>query len=109
MRPIRIGRIAFTNILPIYHFFDPSGLNVEMIHQVPSQLNRGMAAGEIDMGPISSFAYGENHTRYTLVPHLSVSSRGPVRSIYLFTPGGTVRSPLRLHAVTNTRPRPSLF
>lgn len=85
LRRIRIGRIAFTNILPIYHFFEPAGLNVEMIHQVPSQLNRRMAAGEIDMGPISSFAYGENHARYTLVPHLSVSSRGPVRSIYLFT------------------------
>jgi chorismate dehydratase len=103
LRPIRIGRIAFTNILPIYHFFDPAGLKVELIHQVPSQLNRRMAAGEIDMGPISSFAYGENHTRYTLVPHLSVSSRGPVRSIYLFTRQAEL-SDLRSAriAVTNT-------
>ncbi|GAA5345682.1 futalosine synthase [Planifilum fimeticola] len=103
MRPIRIGRIAFTNILPIYHFFDPAGLNVELIHQVPSQLNRRMAAGEIDMGPISSFAYGENHSRYSLIPHLSVSSRGPVRSIYLFTRQADL-SDLRSAriAVTNT-------
>jgi len=103
LRPIRIGRIAFTNILPIYHFFESAGLNVEMVPQVPSQLNRRMAAGEIDMGPISSFAYGENHTRYTLIPHLSISSRGPVRSIYLFTRQAEL-SELRSAriAVTNT-------
>jgi chorismate dehydratase len=103
LRPIRIGRIAFTNILPIYHFFETEGLKVEMVPQVPSQLNRGMAAGEIDMGPISSFAYGENHHRYTLLPNLSISSKGPVRSIFLFTRQAAL-SDLRSAriAVTNT-------
>lgn len=85
MRPIRVGEIAFTNILPIYHHFDDAGIEVEWISQVPSQLNRGMAKGEIDMGPISSFAYAEQYPKYVLMPDLSVSSHGPVGSIFLFT------------------------
>lgn len=85
MKPIRVGEISFTNILPIYHYFDSRGIEVEWIPQVPSQLNRGMAKGEIDMGPISSFAYAEQYPNYVLMPDLSVSSHGPVGSIFLFT------------------------
>jgi chorismate dehydratase len=84
---IRIGKISFTNILPIYHHFDGRDLDIELVPQVPTQLNRAMAAGEIDMGPISSFAYGQNHRNYLLLPDLSVSAEGPVRSIFLFTRG----------------------
>lgn len=87
MRPIRIGKIAFTNILPIYHFFDGTGLDVELVPQVPAQLNRGMASGEIDLGPISSFAYADYFPKFVLMPDLSVSARGPVGSIFLFTKG----------------------
>lgn len=87
MRPIRIGKIAFTNILPIYHYFDGQGTQVEFIPQVPTELNRGMARGEIDMGPISSFAYAEQYPQYVLMPDLSVSAMGPVGSIFLFTRG----------------------
>lgn len=85
MRPIRVGEIAFTNILPIYHFFDAEGIDLEWVPQVPTQLNQGMAKGEIDMGPISSFAYAEQYPRYVLMPNLSVSAHGPVGSIFLFT------------------------
>jgi chorismate dehydratase len=85
MRPLRIGRIAFTNVLPIYHYFEPDGLPVELVPMVPSQLNRLMAAGEIDMGPISSFAYADQYPNYVLLPDLSVSARGRVGSIFLFT------------------------
>jgi chorismate dehydratase len=83
---IRIGRINFTNVWPIYYYFP--GLvpqeEVEIIHQVPTGLNQAMAAGEIDMGPISSFAYGENFENYILYPDLSVSAHGKVNSILLF-------------------------
>lgn len=85
MKPLRIGRIAFTNVLPIYHYFMADGLPVELVPMVPSQLNRLMAAGEIDMGPISSFAYAEQYPCYLLLPDLSVSARGRVGSIFLFT------------------------
>lgn len=85
MKPIQIGKIAFTNILPLYHHFYFSDLPVELIPQVPSQLNKSMAAGSIDMGPISSFAYADDYPKYVIMPDLSVSSKGPVGSIFLFS------------------------
>ncbi len=82
---MRIGKIAFTNILPLYHYFDQSNLPIELIPQVPSQLNRSMAAGKIDIGPISSFAYAKDYPKYCLFPNLSISATGPVGSIFLFS------------------------
>ncbi|HEY0828210.1 MAG TPA: menaquinone biosynthesis protein [Bacilli bacterium] len=84
--PIRIGQIKFTNVLPLYYFFPYRKLegHVEFFTQVPTQLNEAMAAGSIDLGPISSFAYGENFDKYILYPGLSVSAYGKVNSILLF-------------------------
>jgi chorismate dehydratase len=86
-QPLRIGQINFTNILPIYRFFPYERWDdneIEMIPQVPTQLNQSMLDGQIDIGPISSFAYGLNPERYLLYPNLSVSSLGRVGSIFLF-------------------------
>ncbi|SDN87210.1 futalosine synthase [Paenibacillus sp. yr247] len=83
---IRIGRINYTNVWPIYYYF-PELMNsaeVDIIEQVPTSLNQAMAAGNIDMGPISSFAYGESFADYMLYPDLSVSAYGEVNSILLF-------------------------
>ncbi|MDF2718819.1 MAG: transporter substrate-binding protein [Paenibacillus sp.] len=83
---IRIGKINYTNVWPIYHFFphERFGSRLEWIEQVPTGLNRAMLAGEVDMGAISSFAYGESHDRYELFPELSVSAYGKVSSLLLF-------------------------
>ncbi len=85
MKPIRIGKIAYTNVLPIYHYLENRSLPLEWIHQVPTELNQGMAEGTIDIGPISSFAYAEQFPKLFLIPDLSISSWGAVRSIYLFS------------------------
>lgn len=84
--PIRIGQIEFTNVWPVFHFFPEMlrGTRIEMVHQVPTGLNKDMAAGSIDIGAISSFAYAENFADYLLYPHLSVSTYGKVGSILLF-------------------------
>jgi len=83
---IRVGRINYSNVWPIFYYFPFSkfGDSIQFIEQVPSTLNRGMASGDIDMGPISSFAYGENYDSYVLYPHLSVSAMKEVNSILLF-------------------------
>jgi chorismate dehydratase len=85
-KPIRIGRIHFTNVWPIFYYFPfhRFGNQIECISQVPTQLNQAMAKGDIDMGPISSFAYAENFENYVLFPDLSVSAKGEVGSILLF-------------------------
>jgi chorismate dehydratase len=83
---IRIGRINFTNVWPIYYHFPQERFEsrVELISQVPTGLNKAIAAGDIDMGAISSFAYGENYADLLLFPDLSVSAWGSVNSILLF-------------------------
>ncbi|MFC0559878.1 menaquinone biosynthetic enzyme MqnA/MqnD family protein [Halalkalibacter alkalisediminis] len=83
-----IGEISYTNILPFFYYLDRDKLQRQQcsfVPQVPAQLNQAMAAGKIDVGGISSFAYAENSTHFTLLPNLSVTSYGPVGSIFLFS------------------------
>jgi len=84
---IRIGKINFSNVYPVFYFFREERFpgEIEVIPQVPAQLNKKMAEGTIDMGFISSFEYGRNHQQYTVMPDLSISSKGKVRSVYLFS------------------------
>lgn len=83
---IRIGRINYTNVWPMFYHFNPKlqTARVEMIPAVPATLNKAMKEGSIDMGPISSFAYGVSSDSYALFPDLSVSAKGKVNSILLF-------------------------
>jgi len=84
---LRIGKIAYTNTFPIFYMlekrFDCS--KYEFIESVPSALNRLLRNGEIDISPSSSIEYLRYKERYTLIDGHSISSQGPVRSIYLFS------------------------
>ena len=80
-----IGKISYTNSWPVFYNFHPSALKspAEMVTEVPAILNRGMSQGSIHVGALSSFAYAEASDRLLLLPDLSVSSDGPVKSIML--------------------------
>src|SRR5213593_3761250 len=56
---------------------------VEEIQGVPTELNRGLLAGELDVAPISSIEYARNADRLRLLPRLCVGSEGAVDSIQL--------------------------
>jgi chorismate dehydratase len=66
-------------------FYDLGGVDVEQVTGVPTQLNRMLVDGEIDVAPISSIEYARNADRLTLLPRLCVSSEGAVDSIQLIT------------------------
>lgn len=85
-RPITIGRIDYANAWPLFHQLEERmvGDSFEVIKRVPSELNRLLQAGELDISAISSFAYGLNADDYVLLPELSVGSVGKVNSIFLF-------------------------
>ncbi|MDO3409605.1 menaquinone biosynthesis protein [Saccharibacillus sp. CPCC 101409] len=85
--PLRLGRILYTNVWPVYHYFDPSALSFDArtTTEVPAVLNRLLLSGELDMSPVSSFAYGTASDRFLLLPDLSVSADGPVKSILCFS------------------------
>ncbi|CAN5191659.1 hypothetical protein BH18ACT12_BH18ACT12_03800 [soil metagenome] len=50
---------------------------------MPTDLNRRLLAGELDLAPISSIEYARNADRLRLLPRLCVSSEGAVDSIQL--------------------------
>src|SRR5690349_7872440 len=68
---------------PVFYELDDDGL--EQITGVPTELNRMLVDGELDVAPISSIEYARNAGRLTLLPRLCVSSEGAVDSIQLIT------------------------
>ena len=84
---LRIGKIPYTNLLPVYRTlrdeFDCSGY--EFVEAYPSELNRMLKQGEIDVSPSSSIEYLRDESAYSYIDGLSISAMGPVRSILLFS------------------------
>ncbi|AIQ36861.1 ABC transporter substrate-binding protein [Paenibacillus sp. FSL R5-0345] len=99
-----IGKISYTNSWPVFHNFHPSALKypAEMVSEVPAILNQGMSRGTIHVGALSSFAYAEASEKLLLLPDLSVSADGPVRSIFLFSRVPLAQIGSGTIAVTNT-------
>ena len=94
---LTLGQIHYTNTLPFFFYFDVNRLPVplDVIKTSPAELNRKMKNNVVDMGPMSSFAYADQADHLLLFPDLSVSSYGPVGSIFLFShrPLHTYREP----------------
>lgn len=83
----RLGRISYLNVLPIYFALENlSGENgLQLVRGTPEELNAAMRAGNVDLGSISAMEYGRHFGTYLLLPDLSISSRGPVGSVLLFS------------------------
>jgi chorismate dehydratase len=77
---IRLGRIGYVNMAPVFHRLDA---DVEEIVGVPTELNRRLLAGELDLAPISSIEYARNAHRLRVLRRLCVGSEGAVDSIQL--------------------------
>jgi chorismate dehydratase len=58
---------------------------VEEISGVPTELNRMLLDGQVDVAPISSIEYARNAQHLRLLPRLCVSSEGAIDSIQLVT------------------------
>jgi chorismate dehydratase len=81
--PLRLGRISYANMAPVFYELDADGL--EQVSGVPTELNRMLLAGDVDVAPISSIEYARNADRLRLLPRLCVSTDGAVDSIQLIT------------------------
>ena len=80
MRGLRLGRISYVNMAPVFYRLDAE---VEEIQGVPTELNRLLLGGELELAPISSIEYARNAERLRLLPRLCVGSEGAVDSIQL--------------------------
>jgi chorismate dehydratase len=78
--PIRLGRISYVNMAPVFFGLEA---DVEEVPGVPTELNERLLAGEIDLAPISSIEYGRHADELRILPRMCVSSEGAVDSIQL--------------------------
>ncbi|BAT71959.1 conserved hypothetical protein [Thermosulfidibacter takaii ABI70S6] len=86
---LRLGIISYLNTLPVYYGIE-RGLvklpdNVEVVKGVPTQLNRMLANGEIDMAVVSAFEYAQHYRDYLVLPQLCIGADGEVRSVLFFS------------------------
>ena len=84
---MRIGRIPYINCYPVYGAIDRGvvRLDADLVDGVPTDLNRKMATGELDISVVSAVEYARDADRYLLLPDLAISCDGPVRSVMLFS------------------------
>ena len=82
---MKLGYIDYLNCYPFYyHMFEYIPLKgVEVISRYPSELNRMMVIGELDMSAISAATYSLIQDRALLLPDFCLSSIGYVGSVIL--------------------------
>ena len=84
---LRVGRISYRNVLPIYHPLETGRIpnRMRFVYGPPAELNRRMKSGELDIASVSSIEYARRADEYLLLPHLAIGSRGPVQSVLLLS------------------------
>ena len=84
---MRIGRIPYINCYPVYGAVDRGIVQLQgrVVDGIPSELNRRMENGQLDVSVISAVEYARQASRYLLLPDLAITSDGPVRSVLLFS------------------------
>jgi chorismate dehydratase len=81
---IRLGHIDYSNCIPVHALLlDRAVPGIGLVRGVPADLNRALAAGEIDAAPCSSIEYARHSGEYRLLPGHVIGSRGAVGSILL--------------------------
>ncbi|MHB1651145.1 MAG: menaquinone biosynthetic enzyme MqnA/MqnD family protein [Desulfitobacteriaceae bacterium] len=82
---IRIGHNPNTNMMPMFYYLPRKHPLLDWVTAEPTGHNAMLAGRQIDMAPISSFSYGQHWQEYAILPGLSVSTKGQVGSILLFS------------------------
>ena len=84
---LRVGKIPYANVYPIYHALEAHlpAANVRLVAGHPSDLNRKLRAGRLDISPSSSIEYGKHPDRYLLCPDIAIAARAKVMSVLLLS------------------------
>lgn len=83
---LRIGSVPYLNAKPLVDWFHSAecDVDVELIYAVPSQLAQMLRRDELDVANVSIFESFQNPD-LTLVPGISISAYGAVKSVRLFS------------------------
>ncbi|HZD58959.1 MAG TPA: menaquinone biosynthesis protein [Anaerolineae bacterium] len=103
LRP-RVGHIQFINCLPLYYGLVHNNvlLDIELIKGTPTELNRWLLEGKLDISPISSIEYCRNYKDLMLLPNIAVAADGEVKSILFVSKVPVEEMDGRSVALTNT-------
>lgn len=84
---LRIGRIEYANCTPLFHALRElyPDSPYRYVPGVPAHLNSLLEGGEIDVCPSSSITFSTHADSYLIFPDISISSRGAVLSVLLFS------------------------
>ena len=84
---LNIGLIDYLNTMPFHYDLAErlQGVDVHFERGVPSQMNRGLFSGDIDLAPISAIEAARNAHDYVVLPGLSIASLGAVKTVLLFS------------------------
>lgn len=83
--PLRLGRIGFVNVFPVYLFLEQDKTLFVEVSDTPSTLNKMLRQGLLDLSPVSSVEYARGPGGYRILRGLSISSMGRVRSVLLLS------------------------
>lgn len=91
-KPVRIGAVNYLNTKPLICDLEELAPAAELILDVPSRLADQLADASLDVALIPVIEYFRSGC-YTIVPDISIASRGPVLSVTLFsrTPWAGIR------------------
>jgi chorismate dehydratase len=85
LRPVRLGRVEYINVLPVYLGLERQGTRCDVVSGVPTELNAQLDARRIDCAPVSAIEVARHAGDYAILPGLSISSIGAVGSSMLIS------------------------
>jgi len=82
---LKLGHISYSNCFPPHAGIVTKqvAFPFTLVEGIPTELNRLLYDGTVDVSPSSSIEYAMNPGRYLLLPDLSITSRKQVMSIIL--------------------------
>ena len=82
---IKLGHIIYSNTVPVHAGIISGAIKFpfKLVEGIPTELNRLLSEGSIDVSPSSSIEYAKNPDRYLILPGFSITSKNNVMSIIL--------------------------
>lgn len=79
----RLGRVAYINCEPVYYGIEQGAIPAacRIVDGTPTELNRMLRTGELDLSVISAIEYARYPDKYLILPDLAIASDGPVESV----------------------------
>lgn len=81
---MKIGEIRYANVYPVFYYLKKIE-GYSFVRGTPSFLNKMIREGGVDVGVCSSIEYARNPGKYIIIPDISISSVGDVKSVCMFS------------------------